>query len=366
GQTIAGVFSTSTHGSGINYGPLAGQAVSLTIVASGGRTVRVEPERGITNPQAWATRYPEIELVQDDDWFNACQVGLGCMGIIYSVILRVQPKYFLNEQRTLSNWFQVRQDLQNGQVLREHAHYEVLVNPYSTLPGGNHLCLVTTRNPVPAPDGFTEPSHRNILIELAASVPGPSDLLLAALNTFPNLTPAIVDGAMKAIVGEYIDRSYRVYNIGMANNVPAYGSEIGFPMDSYLEAIDRILDIAAVRQLLGQAYLNSPFSMRFVKASPAHLSMMEGVDTCMVEFISLDRTIGGKEILQELETEMYAYGGRPHWGLLNFLSAGSGLVEAMYPLLPRWQAVRCELDPDRRFANAFTERCGLTPLAFQR
>jgi hypothetical protein len=86
----------------------------------------------------------------------------------------------------------------------------------------------------------------------------------------------------------------------------------------------------------------------------------------MVEFPMLDHTQGGRELLQEIEAQMYALGGRPHWGLLNFLSGANGLIEKMYPLLPRWQAVRQELDPDCRFANAFTERCGLTPLTFSR
>ena len=83
-------------------------------------------------------------------------------------------------------------------------------------------------------------------------------------------------------------------------------------------------------------------------------------------FLWPDHTQGGRESLQEMETQMYAFGGRPHWGLLKFLSGASGLNESMYPLLPRWRAIRHELDPDRRFANAFTERCGLTPLTFSR
>lgn len=366
-QTIAGVVSTSTHGSGLGYGPLSGQAVSLTVVAAGGRTLRVEPKNGITDPAAWNAKHPDIELVQDDDWYNACQVGIGCMGIIYSVVLRVKPRYFLHEERRLSDWLTVRAELRDGRPLRENDHYEVLVNPYSTLPGGNHTCLVTRRNPVPTPDTVgTAPRTRNILIEMASSVPGPSKLLLAALNLAPRLTPTIIDGAMKAIVGDYVDRSYRVYNIGAANEVPGYGSELAFPLSSHVEAVERILHITGMRQAVGQSYLNAPFSLRFVKESPAFMSMMQGTDTCMVELLSLDQTVGGKEILQELETQLYAFGGRPHWGLVNFLSGAGGRIEAMYPLYPRWDAVRRELDPNGRFANAFTERCGLTPVTFSR
>lgn len=367
GQTIAGVISTSTHGSGLKYGPLPSQAVSLTIVAAGGRTLRVEPAAGITRPAAWKARHPDIELVQDDEWFQACQVGLGCMGILYSVVLRVQPRYYLRERRVLTSWFQVRADLQSGGVLRQHDHYEVLVNPYSTLPGGDHSCLVTIREPV-NPPAMTSliPPTRNVLVELASSVPGPSQVLLTVLNTFPALTPNIINEAMKAIAGEYTDRSYRVFNIGAANDVAGYASEIGFPLHGCVAAVERILQITKQRQAVGQSYLYAPFSLRFVKASPAHLSMMEGVDTCMVEFLTLDQTIGGREILQELETEMLAYGGRPHWGLQNFVSGAGGLVEAMYPRLADWQAIRAQLDPNNTFANAFTERTGLTPRKFVR
>lgn len=367
GQTIAGVISTSTHGSGLRYGPLASQAVSLTIVAAGGRTLRVEPQNGITDPAAWQARHPDIELVQDDEWFQAVQVGIGCMGIIYSVVLRVKPRYFLHERRFLSSWRQVRAEIERGDVLRAEDHYEVLVNPYATLPGGDHTALITTRTPAPMP--AVQPvllPVRNVLIELASSVPGPSQLLLTVLNSFPRLTPGIINEATKALVGEYVDRSYRVYNIGSANDLAGYGSEIAFPLSTCTRAIDRILQITGQRQALGQAYLNAPFSLRFVKESPAHMSMMEGTDTCMVEFLTLDNTVGGREILQELESEMLAFGGRPHWGLQNFLTGASGLIEAMYPRLPGWQAIRAQLDPHNTFANAFTERTGLTPRQFTR
>lgn len=366
-QTIAGVVSTSTHGSGLAYGPLPSQVVSLTIVAAGGRTLRVEPKGGITQPAAWAARQSDIELIQDDDWFHSCLVSLGCMGVIYSVILRVQPRFFLKEERTLSIWSQVRRDLEQGKVLQENEHYEVLVNPYVTRSDGDHTCLITRRNPVSAPSGpAASLTRRNFFIEMLANIPGQNLALLAALNAFPAFTPNLIDEAMRAIEGMYVDRSYRVFNIGAANEVPAYGSEIGFTMDSYIDAVECILQIAGQRQAVGQAYLNSPFSLRFVKASPAHLSMMQGADTCMIEFISLDRTIGGREILQEIETQMYEFGGRPHWGLMNFISGAGGLVEAMYPLLPRWQAVRSALDPNGRFASPFSERCGLTPRRFVR
>jgi FAD/FMN-containing dehydrogenase len=364
GQTIAGVVSTSTHGSGLAFGPLSSQVVSFTTVGENGTTYRIEPSGGITDPAQWAARHPDVELKQDDDWFAAAQVGIGCLGVVYAVVLRVRPRYFLKEERTLSVWSQVKQDLEAGAVLHQNEHYEVLVNPYQI--NGDYTCIITRRNEVPEPpDPWDEP-QRNFFVELAATFPGSGQALLTVLNLFPQLTPDVVDQAMRTIVADYVDRSYRVFNVGKANDVPAYGSEIGFTIDGYLAAIERILEIAAHRQQAGQAYLTSPFSLRFVKASSAFLSMMYGADTCMIEFPMLDNTVGGKELLQEIETELYPFGGRPHWGLLNFISGANGLIEAMYPALPRWLDVFHQLSPNGTFDNAFTERCGFSPRPFVR
>ena len=42
-QTIAGVVSTSTHGSGLNWGPFPDFVRSLELVVAGGEVVRIEP-----------------------------------------------------------------------------------------------------------------------------------------------------------------------------------------------------------------------------------------------------------------------------------------------------------------------------------
>ena len=55
-QTLAGVVSTSTHGSGIAFGPFPDLVESLDVVIAGGEIVRVEPEDGITDPDAFAAR----------------------------------------------------------------------------------------------------------------------------------------------------------------------------------------------------------------------------------------------------------------------------------------------------------------------
>src|SRR5438270_559768 len=81
------------------------------VVGSGGELYRIEPADGITDPAAFAERRPEWTLLQDDDAFNASRVAMGCLGVIYSVTLAVQPKFYLREVRTLTTWDEVREKL---------------------------------------------------------------------------------------------------------------------------------------------------------------------------------------------------------------------------------------------------------------
>src|SRR5207245_1510577 len=58
GQTVAGVISTSTHGSGITFGPLPEQIRCLDLVAGGGAVDRPERRGGPAPPGALARRRP--------------------------------------------------------------------------------------------------------------------------------------------------------------------------------------------------------------------------------------------------------------------------------------------------------------------
>src|SRR5690606_1584337 len=53
GQTIAGVAMTATHGSGIAYGPIASQIVSMQIITATGKLFQIEPTIGISKRDAY-------------------------------------------------------------------------------------------------------------------------------------------------------------------------------------------------------------------------------------------------------------------------------------------------------------------------
>jgi hypothetical protein len=365
-QTIAGVISTSTHGSGITFGPLNDFVRSLDIVAAGGQVLRVEPSDGPTDPDRFAAHFGDGRaLVQDDHMFNAVAVGMGCMGVICTVMLEVEPKYYLREVREFHTWEKVRADLLDGEVLRANRHYEVLFSPYERR--HRYPCLVTTRNYTRNPSRKPlDKRMRNWAVEFASAFPLTPYFLNLMVDVKPGLSPWMMENAIRALIKkEYDEVSYKVLNIGTANLLPAYSGEVGVPMDGrHLEAADALIRVAAEYRHLGDVYQSSPISFRFVKASNAYMSMMQGRDTMMIELIELSRCDGGYELIAAYEKELSNLGGRAHWGQVNSLAAGAGLLESMYPRYPDWLQVLGQLNSSGVFDSPFTERVGISPQRF--
>lgn len=364
-QTIGGVLSTSTHGSGLELGPICDAAVSLEVVGSGGRCYRIEPANGITDPASFRTRYPDWQLVQDDDWFRAAKVGMGCLGVLYAAVLEVRPLYWLKEVRTLKPWREIREILLAGIELKAHRHWEVLINPHPTL-GTTHddyQCLVTTRDIVdqPPPGTYRDKLHRNWLSELGGNLSIVSWCIRNLFKTFPSVTPRFLDLSLKGLVDDnYTNLSYKVFNIGSPNHLPALSSEIGIPVDergSHVEAVKRVLETAAKWRKDGRLYHSSPISLRFVRASDASLSMMYQQTTMMMELILFYPTDGGPELLAAYEDALADLGARPHWGQVNFLACG---LAGLYPDYAGWMKVHAELNRSGVFNGPFSKRVGIS------
>ena len=365
-QTLAGVISTSTHGSGITFGPLNDFVRSLDLVASGGRVYRIERADGPTDRRAYEAHHgTRRTLVQDDHWFDAVCVGMGCMGIVCTAMLEVEAKYFLREVRQFHTWEKVREDLESGEVLRTNRHYEVLFSPYKRK--HEYPCLVTTRNYTENPrhKWFTKRT-RNWLVELVSAFPLTPHLINLAVDIRPNWSPFLLEKAIRALVkDEYDEVSYKVLNIGAANFLPAYSCEIGIPMDGrHIEAVDRIIKVAAEHRHIGDVYQSSPISFRFVRASPAYMSMMNGADTMMIELIQASRSYGGYELLAAYEEALYPLAGRPHWGQVNTLTGSHGLIASMYPHYGDWLDVYRKLNASGAFDSPFTRRVGISKERF--
>jgi L-gulono-1,4-lactone dehydrogenase len=359
-QSIAGVVSTSTHGSGVGFGPFPDVVRSLDLVVARGERVRVEPADGPTDPARFAARHGDKRrLEQDDALFAAAICAFGCMGIIEALVLEVRAAFRLHETRTVRTWERVREELTEG-ILDRYEHYELFLNPYPR-GDGEHELLVTTRTP-PEPGDAPSPGDgmRHPLIELESSF----FLIWVALRLAARLRPAFFRSQFARTLRRmedpnYTQASYRVFNIGAANRLPAYSMELGVPAegDNHLRTVDRIIEIAGRCAERGW-YHTSPIALRFVAPSAALASMMHGARTMMIELILVLGTRHGHELLQTYERELADLGSRPHWGQYNTL--GPGDPARLYPGWDAWMAAYERFNADGAFDNEFTDRIGIS------
>jgi L-gulono-1,4-lactone dehydrogenase len=355
-QTIAGVVSTSTHGSGLAFGPFPDAVRSLEVVVSRGRALRIEPHAGPTDPATFAE--PSVELVQDDERFHAAVCGLGTIGVLYRVMIEVREKFWLKEVRTLSTWEKVKNTLEPDGALAGQAHYELFVNPYPEA-GGEHRVLVTRRTDTPKPG--KEPRdklERHPLTELEAGWPFTHVLLRFLARHFPALMVRRFDDTLEEMTDDdYTNVSYKVFNIGEANKLPAFSMELGIAVDGrHIEAVDRILKIAGERRKEG-VFHTSPFSLRFVAPSTAYASMMFAQPTMMIELIMVTGSRRGRELVLGYEAALEDLGVRPHWGQVNAIEPAR--PAEVYPEWARWLAAEAAYNDTGVFDSPFTERVGI-------
>jgi hypothetical protein len=352
-QTISGVVATSTHGSGLRWGPFPDLVRSLDMVVSGGEVVRVEPSGGITDPARFGNGRT---LIQDDDTFRAAICGMGSMGLIHSLVIAVRERFWLNEVRTLSTWEEVRDTLTVDGVLGEGDHYELFLNPY-----GEHRVLVTRRADCPEPVDFPpDKLERHPLTELEASSPLVWFFLRLGARFVPGLVASRFDSLLEGMRDDgYANISYNVFNIGEANHLPAYSMELGVSLEGgrHVECIDRLLEIAA-EQRRRRLVHTSPIALRFVAPSEAFASMMFDRPTMMIELIMIVGTRGGERLLAGYEEQLADLGVRPHWGQLNHLTPAR--VAQLYPRWEDWLAVQRRFNASGVFDSSFTARVGIT------
>jgi hypothetical protein len=159
GQTIAGVVSTSVHGSDIDRGPIPHAVRALELVGPGGVQHWIEPDqwRITKEDQLRARLGPDVQIHYDDDWFDAALVSMGSMGIITSLVYEATDQYKLEKTCEEVRWRSVLRQrlLDETDFVGEHHSIMVAIDPAEM---GDRTCYVTKRRDVPMSTATTPPS----------------------------------------------------------------------------------------------------------------------------------------------------------------------------------------------------------------
>ena len=318
-QTLFGVISTGTHGTGAKLKGLAAQVIGLELVLADGSVVECS-----------AGERPEL--------FAAAQISLGVLGIITAVTLQTVPAFVLRAVEAPAGLDDVLDGLEES--FRSHDHFEFYWFPH------------TSRTLTKANDRVDErpkplPRWRFVLDDEILS-----NGLFAATNRLaswvPRTVPAINAVASRALTArDYTDSSYRVFV--SPRRVRFVESEYAVPRASIGLAIRELKRWVETHD----ASVPFPVEVRAAAADNLWLSTAYGRETGYIAIHQFHK-MEYAQYFDAFESIVRDVGGRPHWGKLHKLDAEN--LRGLYPRFDDFLRLRDELDPERRFANPYTQR----------
>jgi L-gulono-1,4-lactone dehydrogenase len=318
-QTLAGAVSTATHGTGARFQNLSAQIEGAELVLADGSI-------------------HECSADADPDGLLAARAGLGALGVLYSVTLRTVPAYTI---RRVDHPEPLEETLARlDERVDSNDHFEFYVFPHTD----TAILRESERtDEPPQPWGRAKQFLQEIVLENWVV-----EVYARIGRLWPSRIPAMARFLARQVGRSVkVDRSHRVF--ASERRVRFTEMEYGIPREHGAEAVRRVLELIETRGV----DVSFPIEVRFVAPDEVMLSPSHRRETCYIA-VHMYRGMEWEAYFRGVEAIMDAYGGRPHWGKRHFQTA-----ETLAPRYPRWadfQRVRARLDPEGRFANAYTDR----------
>jgi L-gulono-1,4-lactone dehydrogenase len=318
-QSLAGAISTATHGTGARLRNISAQVREIKLALADGSTLECSPERE-----------PEV--------FRAACVGLGALGVIAEVTIRCVPAFTLRGVDAPALLDDTLERFE--QLALANDHFEFFVFPHTD------VALTRTNNrseEPPQPRSRASAYTNDVLLTNHAF-----GLICRAGRRFPSQIPQL-NRLVTRLAGSSVrvDRSAAIF--ATPRLVRFTEMEYALPRGRTVEAV------RAVMQMIEERGFAVPFpiEVRTVAPDDAFLSTAAGRESGFVA-VHMFQGMPWEPYFRAVESIMESLGGRPHWGKRHFQTAAT--LRPRYPDWDRFQAVRARLDPDGRFANAWSER----------
>lgn len=311
-QSIAGAFSTGTHGSGLKLGAISTQVLGVRLIDGSGAV------RTITE--------------QQPEHLAAARINVGALGIITEVTLDCVPDYQLEYSAYLTTLDDIV-----GHIDRLIQENDRVVVWWFLLPNcPRDSCVLITKN---------TPGHR--VSDILQQSGDGSREGGQALSKHPAFLRRLVGRTPKRgfkRIHHYIGEYNRVLTIPL---LPFYHRECEYaiPVASTVKALRSMRDIVEE----GDISLSLPVEVRFVANDDILLSPCNnGVP---VSYIGASTLVNSTEVFERFEPLMKTLGGRPHWGKNYTITRDE--VAKMYPTTyDLFRKARDTFDPRRVFTNS--------------
>lgn len=377
--SLAGTVSTGAHGNGLKTGIVADAVVSFVMFTINRdwkvKRYRIERSIGFTNKAEFEKRYPpagneddDFELIQDDKKFNASVVNIGCMGVVYSYVIRTTQGFYLEEERTIYRWKEARDKIKELYTSKnaDLYNFQVMCSPYayklSNSETEDHRVLISVLRKV---DTFVSSNRPSKKIPVTMSLI--EKALVAVGNSYPHVVPILMHFALMAlehpkIVLNAVDALNTLSGIVDKDSVGVRTSECAMRLDGPETAIEIMEDLhelySDIRRSNVRQLVNVPIALRFTAKSDKYMAMEYDRfrPTVTIEQSIIAGTLGADDTLRKFRKRMLKnFMGRPHWGLLHEMNAQK--LERLYDPECRieFNLALQKFDPNYVFENEFAD-----------
>ncbi|MCW2835354.1 MAG: FAD-binding protein [Nocardioides sp.] len=317
-QTLAGATSTGTHGTGGTVASLSAQIEGFTIISGQGEEIT-------------ASR------VDSSDVFAVGRVGLGALGILTELTVKVEPLFALEAHEQPMTWDTALATY--DELTADHDHVDVYWFPHT-----EHALAKVNDRRTDLDDIRPLSRWRHWLDDELLS-----NTLFGMITSLGTSAPAAVP-VLNRLSGRalsertFSDVAHRVFT--SSRRVRFKEMEYAVPREVGVEAlreVRRVIDASTWR-------IGFPIEVRTTPADDIALSTASGRESMYLAFhvpVGADHTdyfTGVEDVLRHFE-------GRPHWGKMH--TRGADELSSLYPRFGEFLAVRDALDPDRVFTNPY-------------
>jgi len=334
-QSIAGAIATATHGTGIGVGCLSSLVEEIEMVTPDGEIMRLSAAR-------------------DADIFNAVRCGLGTIGVITKLTLKLVPAFDLEVSEQESSLDTILSQLPER---LKFDHYR-----FWYLPHADRAWEWRATRTQPSPG--QHPPPRSLIAWLRNRLLGVHvyEAMLYLCSFVPALLPVInryYCHTFLRIPRLSRNRSDRQFNFDCL--FKQHVNEWAIPVERTAEALRGLRALIADRGFR----VHLPIEVRFVKGDDIWLSPSYGRDSCYIGVIAYipfgRKTTNHEAYFEAFEALMADLDGRPHWA--KRFGPDATWLSQRYPRWADFQKIRRQLDPDARLTNSYTDRV-LGPVTF--
>jgi L-gulonolactone oxidase len=326
GVAMGGAVGVGAHGTGFHASTLSDDVVSLTMVTAAGEVLEIGP---------------------NDPRLDAARVGLGALGVIYAMTLKVARHFNVNVEDRFIPRAHVLANLED--LYASYHFIELYWFPFSD----TMWCKLMNRT-AEMHDLETIAQKWKAAVDYVMTMISGKWIIPFVANVTPSLTPLAMKMAPYFAVtpGFTVEPASVEFHYQQAYP-RCWDMSWGVPLEDTKHAWEMSMELVEKFAREQKYPVNMVVHCRFIGASTAWLSPAHDRPICDIEIVTCRGTPGIEPFYQAYSDAMLTIpGARPHWGKYIL---DPKAIRSRYPRMDDFLDLRRQLDPDGVFLNEWLE-----------